>query len=179
MEGCKSQNYLREIATSVPGSGTTISKEQGASLHIYTCTCIFVSIVSVYAPTLSEVKEEFFSDLQATIGGIDEHDVVLVVWDFNARVGSSDRGRVDAAWDGARGFRGVGKLKEAGVELLSFCSVNELAIMNTFFEEKSIYKLACLATSRETILTTVRSDEEGREKAVPWCQCHALCRMLD
>ena len=87
----------------------------------------------------SEVKEDFFSDLQATIGGIDEHDVLLVVGDFNARVGSSDRGRVDAAWDGARGFHEVGKLNEPEVELMSFCSVKELVIMNTS-EKKSIHK---------------------------------------
>ena len=32
------------------------------------------------------------------------------------------------------------KLNEAGVDLLSFCALNELAIMNSFFEKKSIHK---------------------------------------
>ena len=103
---------------------------------------VFATIMSVYAPTFratAEVKEEF-SDLQATIDGVDEHDVLLIVGDFNARVGGSERGRDVPAWDGVRGFHGVVKSNEAGVELLSFCALNELAIMNTFFEKKSIHK---------------------------------------
>ncbi len=50
------------------------------------------------------------------------------------------RGKGTPVWDGVRGFHGVGKLNEAGEELLAFCAVNELAIMNTFFEKRSIYK---------------------------------------
>lgn len=38
-------------------------------------------------------KEAFFADLQATVNSEDENDVLLVVGDLNARVGSSDRGR--------------------------------------------------------------------------------------
>ena len=99
--------------------------------------------MSVYAPTFratAEVNEEFFSDLQATFDGVDEHGVLLIAGDFNARVGSSERGRDVPAWDGVRGFRGVGKSNEAGVDLLSFCALNELVIMNTFFEKRSIHK---------------------------------------
>ena len=41
---------------------------------------IFVTIMSVYAPTFRATAEEkeFFSDLQATIDGVDEHDVLLI-----------------------------------------------------------------------------------------------------
>ena len=38
------------------------------------------------------------------------------------------------------GLHGVGKVNEAGQELLSFCALNRLAVMNTYFEIKSIYK---------------------------------------
>ena len=39
-----------------------------------------------------------------------------------------------------RGHHGIVRENEAGKELLSFCALNELATMNTFFEKRSIYK---------------------------------------
>ena len=104
--------------------------------------CMHVTIVSVYAPTFrspDKLKEEFFADLQRTLDAIVKEDVLLLVGDFNARVGSSTEGVVPH-WEGVRGHHGIGRENEAGKELLSFCALNELAIMNTFFEKRSIYK---------------------------------------
>ncbi len=42
-------------------------------------------------------------------------------------------------WD-ERGPHGHGILNEAGRELLSFCSVNEATVCNTWFQKKAIYK---------------------------------------
>ena len=38
------------------------------------------------------------------------------------------------------GYHGVGELNESGEDLLSFCALNELTIMNTMFEKASIFK---------------------------------------
>ena len=38
-----------------------------------------------------EQKEQFFSDLQEKLDGMNEHDVLLLVGDFNAREGRSVR----------------------------------------------------------------------------------------
>ena len=56
---------------------------------------------------------------------------------FNAKVGSSER--QGATWYGVRGYERIGKLNESGEVLLSFCVLNELVNMNTYFE-KNIYK---------------------------------------
>ena len=104
--------------------------------------CMHVTIVSVYAPIFrspDKLKEEFFADLQHTLDAIDKEDVLLLVGDFNARVGSSREGVVPH-WEGVRGHHGIGRKNEAGKEQLSFCALHELAIMNTFFEKRSIYK---------------------------------------
>ena len=104
---------------------------------------VYVTMVSVYAPTFRasvEQKEQFFSDLQAKLDDVNEHDVLLLVGDFNARVGSSVRCEEDPAWDGVRGLHGVGKMNEAGEVLLSFCALNEMAIMNTYFQKKTSHK---------------------------------------
>ena len=104
-------------------------------------TCMHVTIVSVYAPTfrLPDKLKEFFAELHHTLDAIDKEDVLLLVSDFNARVGSSTEGVVPH-WEGVRGHHGIGRENEAGKELLSFCALNKLAIMNTFFEKRSIYK---------------------------------------
>ena len=119
----------------IPGSREAITEQQSKY--------ILAAIVSVYAPTFrasSEKKEELLADLQATVDSVDENDGLLVVGDLNARVSSSDRGGGVLAWDGVRGLHGVGKMNEAGEEMMSFCVLNELAVMNTYFEKKSIYK---------------------------------------
>ena len=63
-------------------------------------------------------------------------DLLLVMGDFNARVGC--REDMDLSWLGVQGRFGVGKLNENGEHLLSFCAMNELCIMNTMFAKKSI-----------------------------------------
>ncbi len=59
----------------------------------------------------------------------------MLLGDFNARVGS--RSENDEWWD-ERGPHGHGILNEAGRELLSFCSVNEATVCNTWFQKKAI-----------------------------------------
>ena len=66
----------------------------GRSLDRRRNRSVYVTVVSVYAPTFRasvEQKEQFFSDLKAKMDGVNEHDVLLLVDDFNARVGSSVR----------------------------------------------------------------------------------------
>ena len=103
------------------------------------------TILSVYAPThrsSQEKKEEFYTDLQRTLDGVAKDDVLLLLGDFNAGVGSSERqtGTVTSNWNGVKGCHGVGKMNESGEALLSFCAVNELVIMNTTFEKRNIHK---------------------------------------
>ena len=83
---------------------------------------VYVTVVSVYVPIFRasvEQKEQFLSYLQSKLDDINEHDVLLIVGDFNARVGSSVRREEDPAWDGVRGFHWVGKMNEAEEALLS------------------------------------------------------------
>ena len=67
----------------------------------------FMSIVSVYAPTHrapAEVKEKFYDDLQAVISSVPSSDVLLVMGDFNARVGcASSSCTSEPLWDGVQG----------------------------------------------------------------------------
>ena len=76
-------------------------------------------------------------DLQDTVDKVPMSDVLLLLGDFNARVGSSVAD--DDVWRGVRGRHGVGVCNEAGERFLEFCAVNQFTIMNTWFAKKAIH----------------------------------------
>ena len=101
---------------------------------------MYVSVVSVYAPThraSQEDKDKFFDDLQSVIDGISVDDLLVVVVDFNARVGCGERGD---PWDGVHGCHGVGHVNDSGEALLSWYAQNGLAVMNIMFQKKKIHQ---------------------------------------
>ena len=105
----------------------------------------YFSVVNVYAPTSKatlSVKQGFFTDLQSVVSALPSRDAVVILGDFNARVGSCDDcvrpGSVGAddggsAWGSVLGRFGLGSCNQAGEELLLFCATNQLSVMNTFF----------------------------------------------
>ena len=94
-------------------------------------------LVCAYAPTLTaeeDKKDEFYDDLDLVLRSKSSRDKVVLLGDFNARVGK----RSDL-WD-AIGPRGVGKMNAYGLRLLSLCSEHGLVITNTLFRLKNIHK---------------------------------------
>jgi len=92
-----------------------------------------MTIVQVYAPTSMASEEEqdsFFNKLQSTIDRTPKGDVIMVIGDFNAKVGHHQGGDGDTI-----GGHGLGKQNEAGERLVEFCEGNNLGIMNTWFEQ--------------------------------------------
>ena len=55
-------------------------------------------------------------------------DVLFIIWDWNAKVGSQKTPRV-------MGRFGLGVQKEAGQRLIEFCQENALVIANTLFRQ--------------------------------------------
>ena len=101
----------------------------------------YLSVVCVYAPTAKatpSIKQKFYSDLQDTIDKIPQNDILLMLGDFNARVGVLDQ--VSDVWQGVLGRYGKSERNLAGVELLEFCAVNELSVMNTWFKKREIHQ---------------------------------------
>ena len=91
----------------------------------------FASLVSAYAPTMTnpdEVKDKFYEDLNRVIAAVPKADKLILLGDFNARVGSDS-----TAWEGVIGKHGVGKCNSNGLLLLQTCSEHELLITNTIF----------------------------------------------
>jgi len=105
---------------------------------------VFLSVVSVYAPTSKAtpaVKENFFHDLQSLLDGLPKKDILVVLGDFNARVGSFSPLRAGEqtgpeANENTLGRFGFGERNAAGEQLLLFCAANNLSVMNTWFRPK-------------------------------------------
>ena len=98
----------------------------------------FLTILSVYAPTLlaeEETSSEFYDSLRTTIRSIPFEDKLILLGDFNARVGNDFN-----TWD-ALGRHGLGKMNSNGLLLLSPSTEFNLVIGNTFFHQKSLYKV--------------------------------------
>ncbi|XP_064645936.1 craniofacial development protein 2-like [Lineus longissimus] len=98
-----------------------------------------LSVLVNYAPT--EVaddadKDDFYDGLQSTIDRIPNHDVLLLLGDFNARLGSDNAGR-----ESNMGKHGMGTMNDNGSRLSDLCGANRLTVGGTLFEHKRIHKL--------------------------------------
>ena len=98
------------------------------------------TIISAYAPTLDAedlVKEEFYSQLDSILSTVPKDDKIILLGDFNARVG-----RDRELWTGTIGKEGVGKVNANGTLLLTKCAEHNLVITNTLFRQKNRYKVS-------------------------------------
>ncbi|CAK1603721.1 unnamed protein product [Parnassius mnemosyne] len=98
----------------------------------------YLNIISVYAPTLDksdDIKDKFYEELTRCVNRIRPREQILLMGDFNARVG-----RDYDAWPKVLGRHGVGKMNSSGQLLLSLCAQLDLAITNTMFRLPAKYK---------------------------------------
>ena len=89
----------------------------------------YATVVSAYAPTMTypdEEKERFYESLKATIGRVPRSDKLIVLGDFNARVG-----RDHETWERVIGHHGMGNENANGSLLLNMCAEHQLTITNT------------------------------------------------
>ena len=72
--------------------------------------------------------ERFYEDLQDLLDLTFKKDVLFIIVDWNAKVGSQET-------PGVTGKFGLGMRNEAGQRLIEFCQVNALVIANTHFQQ--------------------------------------------
>ena len=97
----------------------------------------FMTVVSIYAPTMSHPPEEiekFYADLGNIVANIPKDDKIAILGDFNARVGSDHN-----TWT-ALGRHGLEKCNRNGLSLLTFCTEHNFVISSSFFQQKDKYK---------------------------------------
>ena len=90
-----------------------------------------ITVIQVYTPTINAEEAEvdcFFKDLQDLLELTPKKDVLFIIGDWNAKVGSQET-------PGVTGEFGLGVQIEAGQKLREFCQENTLVIANTLFQQ--------------------------------------------
>ena len=88
------------------------------------------TVIQVYAPTCNAEEtevERFYEDLQDLLEPTPKKDVLFIIGDWNAKVGSQET-------PGVTGKFGLGVQNKAGQRLIEFCQENALVIANTLFQ---------------------------------------------
>ena len=111
--------------------------------RIITARChskfIKTTIVQVYAPTNEaedEAKETFYDQLQKVLDTVPRRDMLLVMGDWNAKVGERKEG--ESGIVGKHGL--ICERNDNGDRFVSFCAYNNLAITSTMFPHKDVHK---------------------------------------
>ena len=90
-----------------------------------------IKITQVYAPTSNAEETEvewFYEELQDLLELTPKKDVLFIIGDCNAKVGSQET-------PGVTGKFGLGVQNEAGQRLIEFCQKNALVIANILFQQ--------------------------------------------
>ena len=112
----------------------------------------YTTVISAYAPTMTnseENKDHFYEDLRNVLNKVPPNDKILLLGDFNARVGCNN----SDTWQHVVGKHGLGKVNSNGLLLLSLCSEFQLNITNTMFQLPNKYKGTWQHPRSETWLT--------------------------
>ena len=90
-----------------------------------------ITAIQVYAPTSNTEEaevERFYEDIQDHLELTPKKDVLFIIGDWNAKVGSQETPGVTGKFD-------LGMWNEAGQRLTEFCEENALVIANTLFQQ--------------------------------------------
>ena len=90
-----------------------------------------IRVIQVYGWTSTAEEAEVersYEDLQDLLELTHQKDVLFIIWDWNAKVGSQEIPGVTGKFD-------LGVQNEAGQRLIEFCQENTLVIANTLFQQ--------------------------------------------
>ena len=90
-----------------------------------------IMVIQVYASTSNAEEAEvewFYEDLQDVLELTPKNDVLLIIGDWNAKVGSQET-------PGVTGKFGLGVQNETWQRLIEFCQENALVIANTLLQQ--------------------------------------------
>ena len=108
-----------------------ISKMTELSLFCFQGKLFNIMAIQAYAPTANTEEAEvewFYEDLQDLLELTPKNDVLFIIQDRNAKVGSQET-------PGVTGKFCLGVRNEAGQRLIEFCQENALVIANTLFQQ--------------------------------------------
>lgn len=120
-----------------------------------------LTILGVYAVNdnaLVDEKNKFFQDLSEIIASIPHQNEILLIGDFNSRVGNREREVV--------GQFGEETVNDNGKRLINLCKEHALCVGNTIFSHKNIHKYTRIDPARniQSVIDLVVVKKERRVK---------------
>ena len=106
--------------------GCNLKNDRMISVH-FQGKPFHITVIQVYAPT-SNAEEAEVEDLQDLLEPTPKKDVLFIIGDWNAKVGSQET-------PGVTGKFGLGICNKAGQRLIEFCQENAVVIANTLFQQ--------------------------------------------
>ena len=110
--------------------GCNLKNDKMISVH-FQSEPFNVTVIQVYAPTSNTEEAEvelFYEELQDLLELTPKKDVLFIIGDWNAKVGSQEI-------PGVTGKFGLGVQNEAEQRLIDFCQENALVTANTLFQQ--------------------------------------------
>ena len=110
--------------------GCSLKNDRMISVH-FQSKPFNITVIQVYALTSNAEEAEvewFYEDLQDLLELTPKKDVLFILEDWNAKVGSQEI-------PGITGKCGLGVWNEAGQRLIEFCQEKALVITNTLFQQ--------------------------------------------
>ena len=87
-----------------------------------------IQVCALHSNAEQAEVEQFYEDLQDLLKLTPQKDVLFIIGDWNAKVGSQET-------PGVTGKFGLGMRNEAGQRLIEFFQENALVIANTLFQQ--------------------------------------------
>ena len=117
-------------------------------------------VIQAYAPTSDAEEAEvewFYEDLQDLLEVMPPNDVLFIIGDWNAKVGSQET-------PGVTGKFGLGVRNDAGQRLIEFCQEKALVIANTLFQqhERRLYTWTSPDGQHQNQIDHILCSQRGR-----------------
>jgi len=97
-----------------------------------------LTIIQCYAPTETtnkDMKEKFYQELHETITTVQKRDVIIVMGNMNAKIGSNNEGL-----EHVMGRHGIGNMNGSGELFSELCASCDLIIGEQYFLIKHVIK---------------------------------------
>lgn len=107
-----------------------------------------IVVIQCYAPTEQadpQIKEDFYELLSATLERQNKGNIVIMMGDMNAKVGSDNDN-----FEKIMGKHGVGTRNDNGSRLVELCSYYDLVIGGTLFNHRNCHKLTWFSNDGRT-----------------------------
>ena len=111
--------------------GCNLKNKRMISVH-FQGKLFSIMVIQAYAPTSNAEEaavEQFYEDLQDLLELTPKKDVLFIIGDLNAKVGSQENPAVTGKF-------GLGVQNEAGQWLIGFSQENTLVVANTLFRQQ-------------------------------------------